>query len=333
LTGCNALLGIEELTDPEVCLGQLSICAEPIATDLTISAGISTDREKRCENRGQSGGPDFCLISARSITITGNVPVTGERPLVLFANEIVVTANSTLDASSRRGATTGANANADCEMPQAPAAGGGAAGGSFGRRGGDGGNGDGGTRGVAAAAVTPTILRGGCPGGAGGVADGSTPAAIAGDGGGAIYLLAGQSITIDATASVRASGAGGSPSASRGGGAGGGSGGMIILDAPMVSIAGQVVAHGGGGSEGATAANQGLGGLDGPTEFNMSGRGGAGGSPGGGDGGNGSSMAIGAAPGMDGGIGAGGGGGGGGDGIVRIVGSLTGGAMVSPSPM
>src|SRR5262249_29629712 len=138
---------------------------------------------------------------------------------------------------------------------------GGGAGGSLGTRGGDGGTGDtnnngppvgtakGGVAGVVQ--LPPTMLRGGCPGGDGGTADASHRGP-GGNGGGAVYLIAGSAIHI--IGDVFASGAGGmstpgTVSAEEGGG-GGGTGGMIGLDAPSIDIPGRVVANGGAGAGG-----------------------------------------------------------------------------------
>jgi hypothetical protein len=90
----------------------------------------------------------------------------------------------------------------------------------------------------------PTLvpLIGGSAGGSNLSASGNT----GGPGGGAIEIIAGQSITIGAFGAINAGGGGG------GGynfGGGGGAGGGILLNAPTVVVAGFVAANGGGGGE------------------------------------------------------------------------------------
>jgi hypothetical protein len=78
----------------------------------------------------------------------------------------------------------------------------------------------------------------------GGSASGSSASNVcnSGGGGGAIQIVAGQSITIGAYGAISA-----------GGGAGGGSGGAILLEAPLVTIRGTLAANGGSDVSNATA--------------------------------------------------------------------------------
>jgi hypothetical protein len=65
---------------------------------------------------------------------------------------------------------------------------------------------------------------------------------FAGAGGGAIQLVAGKSISIEAGGYVNVGGGGG------GAGGGGGSGGALLLESPTVTVAGALAANGGGGA-------------------------------------------------------------------------------------
>jgi hypothetical protein len=79
------------------------------------------------------------------------------------------------------------------------------------------------------------------------------PAGVGGAGGGAVYLLAGTAININAY--INASGAPGGESGLQAGGSGGGSGGMIVLFAPTIAAASGVgvIAGGGPGAAGGAA--------------------------------------------------------------------------------
>src|SRR5262249_32016312 len=136
--------------------------------------------------------------------------VIGTRPLILFATTNLV-ATAAIDAASHFDKPNGAGANdADCTTAGIDGAdsGTGAGGGAGGRLGDPGGAGAPGGVGTlpglpGGIVVAPTIVRGGCRGGAGGHGIGNGGAA--GAGGGAIYLVAGARIDIT---SINASGAG-----------------------------------------------------------------------------------------------------------------------------
>lgn len=346
--------------DARVCfgvglLGNLCLLTAP-AGDKQLSTAINTDAGGTCtqvlpQTGSPTSAPELCVIAARTITVQGPVTVTGKRALVLIgADTVTVAASATLDASSTTanpqrvggGANPGVCSKTSNGTSSDNGAGGGA-GGSLATRGGNGGPGNlnqgvaaGGTPGPAQPA--PAVLLGGCPGGKGG--DGqNNNGGTGGSGGGAVYLIAGSSITI--TGDVFASGAGGNGMPSNAGqeqgGGGGGSGGMIGLDAPMIRIDGRIVANGAAGAGGG-ATTGGKPGSDGTTAL-WNTRAGAGG-PGTGCGQPQQNLRIGSgAPGtaltstdnLDGGQGdCGGGGGGGGLGIVTIYGTVIGGNQVSP---
>ncbi len=208
-----------------------------------------------------NNNPDACFIVGSSIQINGVLNVQGNRPLVLLS-ATTITVNADLDVASHRGGKTGPGAPAtQCgAFAATPANGntgaGGGAGGSFMELGGTGGDGNGGAGANGAPApketANPLILRAGCSGQAGGTGNGGAQA-LGGAGGGAIYLLAGQSITIATGVTINASGAGSSRALGKNaGGGGGGSGGMILLNAPTITATGAfLMANGGGGSSGA----------------------------------------------------------------------------------
>jgi len=288
----------------------------------------------------------LCVVIAGTITVPPGaiVSATGPNPLVLIAATDLVVAG-TVRVASLRGGITGAGSNGVCAAGidgtdgLGISGGGGGAGGSLGGAGANGGTGNpGGTRGTAAAATVPTVLRGGCSGGRGGGGGGTMGRGSGGAGGGAVYLIAGSSITI--SGGINASGAGGSPGTggtnATGGGGGGGSGGMIGLDAPSITSTGSVFANGGGagGGGGDAVAFSGQPGTN-PATATEAALGGNGGNNGGGDGGAGATRASAPAVGGNGGNATcGGGGGGGGNGVIRVfqVPAATLGGAVSPAP-
>jgi hypothetical protein len=283
-------------------------------------------------------GVPACVVAATSITTTDPTGSYGSLPLVLVATDSI-TINGLLDGRSATGGQPGPGSNpSECGSLTASdgandttrVGGGGGAGGSFAIAGGGGGSGAGGiaAAGVPIAVQPGTVLRGGCNGGTGGTGSSSYPIA-GGPGGGAIYLVARNTITL--TGTLTASGGGGTGGDSLAGGGGGGAGGMIILDAPMLSIGASaaILANGGGGGAGGgTTANGGNGGdavavaspAVGGTADLSAGHGG--------NGGYGTTAAAAGAMGTS-----GGGGGGGGVGVIHVFSTQTiPAAQVSPPP-
>jgi hypothetical protein len=313
----------------QVCFGTLAfdrVCfmAPQVPTgtkNIFVSQSIDTNATGTCDTTATVSVASPCVIAADTIIITGTgqLHVTGLRPLILLATGaagINLNAGALVDASSVTG-VTGAAALASCAGGGAPAAKGGGAGGSFTELGGAGGNGDGDTgHGVPATALgAPTSLHGGCPGAVGGNNN-----AAAASGGGAVALVASK-IVVDGLIAV--GGAGGHASGTgNAGGNGGGAGGMVVLDAPALSGVGEVDARGGGGGEG-RGGNIGFDGTSGYNFFNrtIEAQGGAGGSTGG-DGGDGGPHGTAPAQtlnGADGGDGTSTGGGGGGGGAAGVI--------------
>lgn len=251
---------------PDGCygLGFLGpLCPTVIGADYLVNTSLvlSTDGSSAtaCTERIGPAGADFCVITARHITIDGNATlrVLGTRPLVLLATE-ALTIRGTIDVSD-------GGAGADtvvCTGPGVPHvptsatdAAGGAAGGSHFSKGGAGGA----AGAFAAAAAGPTItlgseLRAGCKGGHGATNHMQVGGGLGGAGGGAIYLMAGATLEIAGKVDAHGgAGHAGAPQAEGAwGGGGGGAGGMIILDAPQVTLAsaGLLLAQGGGGGAG-----------------------------------------------------------------------------------
>ena len=334
--GCDRALGLDERTPDAVlqCFGSgtLALClVEPPAPTYLVDPGTDTtiDTTTAACAAYTGGEPDLCVIAATTIAIGGRLIGKGERPLVLVGTTATVI--GTLDVSSNLYWGGSGTQPTECESGvPATANGGGGAGASFGGRGGNGGGGNGSTTngGTSPLPMTATRLRGGCQGRQGHGGD-----FLAGRGGGAVAILA-SSITVDGTMNASGThGYGGTGGAGPvRGGSGGGSGGMIVLDAPAITITGQVFANGGGGGEG---GEEGVAGAHGgqPNDAVVRALGGGGATVNGGDGGGGSAgTELTGEDGDDGSSKGGGGGGGGGAGVIRVTSSPMGGGMESPPP-
>jgi hypothetical protein len=323
------------------CLGAgtFTICPDVALSDaVTLGSELITDSSPQCvavsaPGWSQNGQPAACIVFARAITVN-NTWVWGSRPLVLVATE-TITITNVLDASAHRGYGGPASNASTCSAPLAwPGPNAGGPGGSFMTTGGDGGahTNPTGTAGLAGAAVStpPTVLRGGCPGFVG--ADNFASSSY-GYGGGAVYLVAGTSITVMNGAIINASGDGAAAGVdASNGGSGGGSGGMIVLHAASIAADGAfIVANGGGGAQGGDATKYGAaGGVPVATTPFVAAPGGSG--NGGGNGGAGFAQGFAATSGASATNANGAGGGGGGAGYIKSNQPLTG-ASVSPTPL
>jgi hypothetical protein len=314
-------------------VGLLQVCyqpgTEPTApyhpTFATVDTGSGCDRVIP-----QSGNnPDLCLHAGTTVTIDTNVRFTGPRPIVLLALT-TMTVSGTIDVSSGgAGAGTGFCNNPSKgtdELSNGSSKGAGGGGGAgFGTGGAAGGSGTA-AGGGGASSTALTGIRGGCKGAPGGNSA-SANGGAGGVGAGAVYMIAGTSISVSGT--IRANGQGGRGGGAKAGGGGGGTGGLIGFDSPQVTVQGTVMANGGGGGEGGDSTITGENGSD-PTQWDQRATGGNN-LQNGGDGGAGSVAGNG---GVIGGNGAnGGGGGGGGAGRVKRFPFMTTPGKISPPPL
>jgi hypothetical protein len=187
--------------------------------------------------------PSFTLKGATfegtaPVAFVASGPIEIDDTLFLSGDTIIVQGPGAAPAGSP---CDGAAPQASCGSGCQPGYGGGGNG-AVGGAGGDLGTADGGAGGSAVVSFEPLV--GGCDGG------GDIP----GGGGGAIQLVSGVSVVLNAIIDV--SGGGGFESA------GGGAGGTAIVEAPSVTVTatGGIAANGGGGGGGCTAS-----GANGPT--------------------------------------------------------------------
>jgi hypothetical protein len=335
--------------DANMCFGTFQrICLTALPTgDLTVDANTDIDTNTECPLVFQQmTGQSLCGMVAKNVTVNARLRANGPRPLLVLATEtLTISAAGMIDVGSYKVLTTpitevvgagAASGAALCGNPtngggdgSSPYGGGGGAGGSFIGRGGAGARGvnnAGGNGGASATTSgTPTFMRGGCRGTAGGSGNGNLPGP-GGAGGGAVLVIAG--ISIHNAGHIRAGGMGGYGGTTESGGGGGGSGGMIVLDAMTITNTGILNANGGGGGEGGgnTSGDGGESAIDGTSgavggAINTNGGNGGGGSwSGTATGGPGATDAS------------GGGAGGGGAGAIRIFPAQALGGTVSPGP-
>jgi hypothetical protein len=245
-------------------------------SDTVINTGIdpATNVPYPICNQSFDKSDQYCIVAATDITIASGktLRAIGPKPLVLLATG-TFTLNGTIDVSSRHDSSSlpdGSNFGAGstgtaalCTETTDATVNGGGFGGSFGGAGGDGTSGSGNDeQGVSAPAlpldIIPPTLRAGCPGGRGSSDSTNGTPGVAGKGGGAVAIIAGDVITINGK--INASGAGGTGATSasiKSGGAGGGSGGTIVLDSPSITVGSNaelwLFANGGGGGQGTSA--------------------------------------------------------------------------------
>lgn len=214
----------------------------------------------------QTNGPDLFVTTATDVQVGSETTVLmrGQRPFVLVSTGGMTIAGNLYATGREERSGPGGNWDVSClgtgrgqdgvlqNDENGNSGGGGGGGGGFGDDGGDGAKIDeeneGGleTAGGLASVNTELVpLRGGCAGGAGGNIGGG----LAGGGGGAIQLVAADTITLNGRIST--SGGGGvRVTASESGGAGGGSGGGVLIQANTLTDRGIITVNGGGGGEG-----------------------------------------------------------------------------------
>jgi hypothetical protein len=202
----------------------------------------------------QTDGSKVAVYVARTMNIPAGKKLTveGSNPLVFVALDTITIAGSFNGNSSNDVAIAGGQSQLTPRSKGAGPGGGNAspsaagAGGSYCGVGGAGAS-ESGTATTGGAtygsdAITPLV---------GGSSGGSGDGAGAGSGGGALQLVAGKSITIDASGLIHVgAGGGGFGGISTQDAAGGGSGGSILLESLAVSVAGTLAANGGGGGGG-----------------------------------------------------------------------------------
>ena len=326
--------------DAQTCFGsgKYTVCFTTLpATPVQLSGAVDTETAT-CSTDVQwtdSAQPSVCFIVGTDIAVAPST-VTGALPLVLVATGSI-TFTGLVDLSSRRAGLNiiiGAGALATgCDTTAAAVentnGGGGGAGGTLSTAGGNGGTGRPGATGAIAQAVMPyETLRGGCLGSIGAKGGGGSPGAV-GHGGGALYAVAGGTISLGSS-TIAANGEGAAGSTTRWGGSGGGAGGMIVLHAPMITANGAtLVANGGGGGPGADGT--GAGADPDPSTPTVAALGGV--SNNGGNGGNGYALGHPAGNGLDStsSTTGGGGGGGGGAGYIQTNVMITSDVIASPA--
>lgn len=315
------------------CWAPAEVPDQPVT--LSTTATIDTMTSNLCSTTVKN--TTACVIAGSTISLSGGVTLRaiGAKPLVLVSTTGAVQLDGILDVASHITSfvDVGAGGNtATCDGGTAAGASAGGGGGSHGALGGVGGNGNGvansgGVPGTATGAIT--TLRGGCKGQDGKEANGGQAAqrGLGGNGGGAVYVIGKTAVGVGAAGRINASGSGalGAVTNAAGGG-GGGSGGTIGIDAPTLTNAGQIFAHGGGGGAGAGANS--AGGPGGDPTFTAA----PGGTPAGNGepGGPGGTTAAGG-PGVSSAT-RGGGGGGGSGGIIRLFGGAAATGQISPNP-
>jgi hypothetical protein len=226
----------------------------------------------------QSSGPELVVFATKHLQVSSGATFRflGGRPVVF-----VVYGDAEIEGHldvSAIGTTGGPGANTACN-PGIGSSGtddsdhaGGGGGGGFGTMGGSGGTSRpddavGGIGGPASFDSSLSPLRGGCPGGAGGKAEGTH--ASGGGGGGALQIsVSGRLFVSGSISAAGGGGAGGSDEFSvfGDGGGGGGSGGAILLEGSKIeTVSGAwLTANGGGGGNGRVLYGTAEAGKDGP---------------------------------------------------------------------
>lgn len=301
----------------------------------TIDTGSTTDCDQQNDQKDR-----YCVVAGNGFTIASGQKLVahGAKPLVLLSTAMFDVSGDIDVSSSTQAQTRGPGADpVDCANGTPPTASAGGYGGSFQGQGGSGSQGENsdGTGGIPPAALTafPSVLHGGCPGGAGAVI-GPLGEGRGGSGGGAIAIIAAQ---LRVNASINASGAGGrGAQGSKTGGGGGGTGGMIVLESSLTAIEissrAAIWANGGGGGQGGATGLAGANGNessapDSGARATLNGNPGANGGPG-----SVGSTLTGGLGRNDAQSGGGGGGGGGGAGFIHAQGVL-GTTTISPASL
>jgi hypothetical protein len=233
--------------------GHLKVCPSTPPVPLQLGGPTSFDTNTGCELAVQVGGagPSVCVLVGTDVTIGGLLRATGDHPLAIVATGSILVQAPIDVGSSTAFVSKGAGGGRNCGAGAGGASAGdgaGGAGGAFGTSGVGGGSALGALAGAPNLPTGIEVFQGGCNGGDGGAPPAKGAPSPGGLGGGAIYLIARDSITLQA--SIFAGGAGGFGGPAEVGGGGGGTGGMIGLDAPSIVYgSGIIIATGGGGGQ------------------------------------------------------------------------------------
>lgn len=228
------------------------------STGVITNAGVSITVPQ-----ATSGGMRVFMFS--SLSIAGNLRVSGTAPLVLLSNG-AITITGHLDVSGDGGVagpgprTSGTACDGGNTGPVSPSPGGGGAGrANAGGTGGGTGTTAGGAFGFAFNDADLVPLQGGCSGGyASETSGGMAFASGGGGGGGSVQIVSRVQVSVEGTGKIDASGGGGlsgAPATGRLGGGGGGSGGGILIEAPQIILTGSGVILSTLGGGGAAAGN------------------------------------------------------------------------------
>ena len=254
------------------------VCALEAGVAVTLDAGetIDTDNESALPDLKfvtNDDGVEIARWVVARLRFDSSVRVIGSRPLHIVAHSTI----QIFDEIDLLGRQDSLAAGAEDQVQCANATGkpgtdgddgaGGGGGGGFAVAGAAGEEGNGDTAGgepehpggIGGDAVG-VRFQAGCAGGRGGNADVGVGGGVGGNGGGALHLVARDSIAISGT--INAGGGGGRASDfhSDGGGGGGGSGGYIGLESPSISIGSAfafLAANGGGGGGGTSNSEAG----------------------------------------------------------------------------
>lgn len=182
---------------------------------------------------GTNGNVTVWVLASLNVQAGNLLTFTGEAPAILYvtgpvtiAGKVITRAGDTVDVNSpgsgaTSNGTTGAGGGGFC----------GAGGSGFGATAGSGTGGA--TYGTPSLVPLVSGVSGGSPGG--------------NQGGGALQITSTTSISVSTAGVVLAPGEGGGQDGTAGGG--GGSGGALLLEAPMVTVAGVMAANGGGAGD------------------------------------------------------------------------------------
>lgn len=217
-------------------------------------SSITADSNYRYTKAAQADGSMIGLFVTRTFRVetTITLKARGQLPLVVVAlDRAEILGTLDLAPDDNRGIAGGfsapVNMKGDGNGPGAGAGAGigGGAGGSYCGLGGEGGGGNRPGRKYGTAELVPLLA--GSSGGNGSIYE-------AGAGGGAVQIIAADSLTVTETGRIHVGGADGLQHA------GGGSGGAILLESPEITVAGMLAANGGGGGSSAGSFGDGAAG-------------------------------------------------------------------------